>query len=213
MDNVIQCTNVLFVNQDLDKLVNNLNELIKSRQNNFAELCTCVAKIYNFCKDNHYMSKDNDYYNAYKLLAKFGFERKSVERIVRCYNKYIDQCDNNVAKLKSVFFHFSPSKLFLLLTVSNKQLIDDLDKKILVPTMTCKEIKDYIKNLQGKKDNNKVLEESTVDISDEETEEEFYDCNKHYDLEYFEKLSQKQLVSIAYKLQFEYEKLRSKLNK
>lgn len=213
MEDIINCDEFLFHNNELDNLISSLNKIIKNQKDNFAELCTCVAKIYYYCKDNSYMSKDNIFYNAYMLLEKFGFNRKSVERLVACYNKFVtssSECDNVVANIKTEFFHFSPSKLYTLLSVSNTQLYNDIDKGVLKPTMTAKEIKEYVKSL---KDNNEEKKKVLEDIKNEETTEidnSFYNPNNHYDEEFFKSCTHLQLVAIAMTLQYEIEKLRKK---
>lgn len=213
MEDLIQCDTLMFEDTQLDNLVVNLNLIIKARQNNFADLCCCVAKIYYYCKENNYKAKDNEYYNATKLLGKFGFDRKAISRIVKCYEKFVTgsiECSAGGTNLKSDFFLFSPSKLFELLVVSNSQLYSDLDKGILSPSMTKKEIRNYVKSLRGGEiEENKVLEEPDVE-DEEQFEEEFFSVHKHYDLEFFESCSKEQLLSIVLIYQCEYEKLKNK---
>ena len=214
MDYLI-CETLMFQDKNLDKLVCSLNTILKNRQGNFAELCTVVSKIYKYCKDNSYLAKDNEYYNATKLLGKFGFERKYFEKLVRCYDKFItDDGSVDAPKLKSVFLPFSPSKLFEFLSISNEQLLKDIDKQILKPSMTEKEIRQYVKSLKGgEKEQNKVLEEPSVSDEDDSDESEFYNVNKHYDLNFFESCDKEQLVSIVWTMQLELEKLRMKKNR
>lgn len=209
MEDFIMNENLMFEDAQLDKMIQNLNEIFKKKQNNFAELCCCVAKIYYYCKENAYKSKDDVYYNAYNLLSRFGFERKSVERLVRCYEKFVTGCDDVDANIKSVFFLFSSSKLFELLSVDNTQLIADIEKEVLKPTMSVKQIREYVKNLNNPSqeiDDKKVKED---DYEDEE-DEEFFNPNKHYDMSFFEGCNQKQLVGIAWTLQYELEKFINK---
>lgn len=213
MEDFIMNENLMFEDAQLDKMIQNLNEIFKKKQNNFAELCCCVAKIYYYCKENAYKSKDDVYYNAYNLLARFGFDKNAVSRMVRCYEKFIRVENESIAgdtKLDSVFFLFSSSKLFELLTVSTSQLLSDIEKEILKPTMTKAEIREYVKNLN--KPSQEIDEDKNKDEEDidEDDDDEFFNPNKHYDMSFFEGCNQKQLVGIAWTLQYELEKFINK---
>lgn len=213
MEDFIMNESLMFEDKELDKMIQNLNEIFKKKQNNFAELCCCVARIYYYCKENAYKAKDDVYYNAYNLLAKFGFERSQVSRIVKCYEKFIladSECCDVATNLKSVFFLFSPSKLFELLTIDNKQLLEDIEKNILKPIMSVKQIREYVKNL-NKPSQETVDDKKSKVEDDEEDDDEFFNPNKHYDMSFFEGCNHKQLVGIAWTLQYELEKLIKKI--
>lgn len=209
MEDFNQCA-LEFEDSELSILVFNLNEIFTKQQNNFSDLCTCVAKIYYYCKENSYKAKNDEYYDCYKLLHKFGFEKRTILRMVKCYNKFITGCDIVDTNLKSAFFLFSPSKLYILSDVSNDQLFEDIDKKIITPEMSVKELKVYVKKLKGEeKEENKVVEELNSD-EDEIEDLEFYNPDNHYELDFFESCTKEQLIAIISRLQFEYEKLKKK---
>ena len=182
--------NIEFENAHLTELIQKLKSAYYNRQNSFAELCTAVAKIYYYCKENSYKAKDNEYYDATKLLGKFGFQPRQFQRLVQCYEKFVMnelKNDDIVANLRPVFFPFSSSKLFELVSVSNEQLIQDIENKLITPDMTVKQIRQYVKKIKGEEnEKNKVLEDASTYEEDDVEDLEFYNHNNHYDIEFFE---------------------------
>lgn len=210
MENFIINENIFFEDNNLDNLVQQLNDIFKKSKNNFFDLCKCVSSIVYYCKDNAYKAKADIYYNAYNLLALFGFSRNSVNRLVKCYEKYF-QSDVG-PKMASVFFPFSSSKLFELLPVDIKQIVNDINLGILKSSMTVKEIREYVKNVNNisqTDEEDKKKEKNDTD-EEEDLDSEFFNPNKHYDMSFFESCNQKQLVGIAWTLQFELEKILKK---
>ena len=62
-----------FEDKELSLLIKDLKQCFYKQQNSFIETCVTIHKIWSYCKGNYYKAKDNEYYNSYKLLAKFSF--------------------------------------------------------------------------------------------------------------------------------------------
>ena len=78
-----------FEDKELSLLIKDLKQCFYKQQNSFIETCVTIHKIWSYCKGNYYKAKDNEYYNSYKLLAKFGFDKKAVSRYKQCFEKFI----------------------------------------------------------------------------------------------------------------------------
>ena len=203
-----------FKDKTLNNLICDLQTCYFNQQNNFCKICFTIFKISQYF-DNNYINveqKTNEYYDKYKLLAKFGFDKTAVSRMTNCYLKFMTGgYDGNTVSLKSWYEGFSPSKLFELLKLSNLTCEDCVDKKLIVPSMTVKEIRNYIKQLNDGKDKaEKVVEELNNDNDTEEIPMA-YNPKQHYDIEYFDGLSKKQLVNCIWELQKYCEKLTGKI--
>lgn len=202
----------------LNNLLIDLRTHFDDNQNNFAHICKSIYKIWSYCKKNYYKAKDNEYYNSYKLLAKFGFDKKAVSRLTQCYERFVYdyETDNKVPLgvlpkvcLKFEFCDFSPSKLFELLSLSQETISQLIEKQLITPTMTVKQIREYIKTLKDGSDKaEKVIEDTTINEDDIPMA---YDPKQEYEYSYFETKTKNQLLNIVWELQKAYQKL--KLNK
>ncbi len=203
----------------LNNLLIDLRTHFDDNQNNFAHICKSIYKIWSYCKKNYYKAKDNEYYNSYKLLAKFGFDKKAVSRLTQCYERFVYdyETDNKVPLgvlpkvcLKFEFCDFSPSKLFELLPLSQDTAMELVQKQLITPTMTVKEIREYIKTLKDGTDKaEKVVEVANNDYNEEDIPMAF-DPKKEYDFEYFNRKTKNELVSICVSYQDYLKKLKSK---
>lgn len=199
----------------LNNLLIDLRTHFDDNQNNFAHICKSIYKIWSYCKKNYYKAKDNEYYNSYKLLAKFGFDKKAVSRLTQCYEKFVYdyETDNKVPLgalpkvcLKFEFCDFSPSKLFELLSLSQETVEELVSKQLIKPTMTVKQIREYIKTLKDGSDKaEKVIEDTTINEDDIPMA---YDPKQEYEYSYFETKTKNQLLNIVWKLQKAYQKLK-----
>ncbi len=204
----------------LNNLLIDLRTHFDDNQNNFAHICKSIYKIWSYCKKNYYKAKDNEYYNSYKLLAKFGFDKKAVSRLTQCYEKFVYdyETDNKVPLgvlpkvcLKFEFRDFSPSKLFELLSLSQETVEELVSKQLIKPTMTVKQIREYIKTLKDGSDKaEKVIEDTTIN---EEDIPMAYDPKQEYEYSYFETKTKNQLLNIVWELQKAYQKLKSNKEK
>lgn len=198
-----------FDNNDLNELLLNLNKYFNDQQNNFCQIAFCVYKITTYF-DNNYVSKEKktqEYYDKYKLLASFGFDRTAVSRLTNCYLKFMTGTDERSINLKPWYKGFSLSKLFELLKLSDLTLESQIDKQLITPDMTVKEIREKVKLLADGKDKaEKVLEKVQEENNIDEIPQA-YNPKKHYDFEYFKEKSKAQLLNIIWELQKEYEKL------
>lgn len=207
----------------LNNLLIDLRNHFDDRQVNFAHLCKSIYKIWSYCKYNFYKAKDNEYYNSYKLLAKFGLDKKAVFRLKQCYLRFVYdyETDNKLPLyalpkvcLKFEFSDFSPSKLFELLSLSQETVEEVIAKQLITPTMTVKQIRDYINTLKDGSDKaDKVIEKTTEDETLEETIPMAYDPTMHYDFDYFKNMSKPQLINNIWELQKEYERLKAQQSK
>ena len=195
-----------FEDDKLFWLVERLRDCFNKNQDNFYSLCEAVYNIWSYCKNNYWKAKNNEYYNSYKLLAKFGFDKKAVNRYKQCYEKFI--ADNSISK---VVKDFTPSKLFELLSLSKDTIIGLIDKQIIVPTMTVKEIREYIKILKDGMDKaEQVIEDTTIN---EDEIPMAYDPKQEYEYSYFEEKTKNQLLNIVWELQKAYQKIIKEKNK
>ncbi len=212
MENFKKC-NLEFDDIELSGLVSALNISFDKQQDSFIYICRDVYKIWSYCNHKYWQSKNNNYYNSYQLLAEFGFERMAVSRYKNCYEKFI--VDNGTTFALSIpFLGFSPSKLFELLPLSQETAFDLIDKKLITPIMTVKQIREFVKTfINGLDKKEKVVEDNTVTEEDIDSIPMAYDPTKHYDFDYFKDLSKQQLINNIWELQKEYERLKSQLPK
>ena len=167
-----------------DKQLNELCHLFISihynNQNVFAKTCFTIYSIWSYCKGNYFQAKNNEYYNSYKLLEKFGFDRKAVSRYKNCFERFIQgSCIENVT-VKTYFYDFTPSKLFELLPLSYDTIENLINKKFIRSDMTVKEIRDYVKTFSSGEKVEKVVEEIEPEIDEEEIPFA-YDPTKEYE--------------------------------
>ncbi len=204
----------------LNNLLIDLRTHFDDKQVNFAYICKSIYKIWSYCKKNYYEAKDKEYYNSYKLLAKFGFDKKAVSRLTQCYLRFVYDYEtdkkvplNALPKvcLKFEFSDFSPSKLFELLSLSQETVEEIVAKQLITPTMTVKQIREYIKTLKDGSDKaEKVIEDTTINEDDIPMA---YDPKQEYEYSYFETKTKNQLLNIVWELQKAYQKLKSNKEK
>lgn len=202
-----------FIKSDIDfediklsGLVTALKYSFDKQQNSFIYICRDIYNIWSYCKGSYYKAKDNEYYNSYKLLAKFGFDKKAVSRYKQCYEKFVVNNDVTFA-LAIPFQNFTPSKLFELLTLSQDTAMELVEKQLITPTMTVKQIREYIKSLKDGTDKaEKVVEDTTIN---EEEIPMAYDPKQKYEFSYFETKTKNQLLNIVWQLQDAYQKLKT----
>ena len=206
MENFIKC-DLEFEDDKLFWLVEHLKECFNKNKDNFNSLCEAIYNIWSYCKNNYWKAKNNEYYNSYKLLAKFGFDKKAVSRYKQSYEKFV--ADNTISKIVK---DFAPSKLFELLPLSQDTIFELVEKQIIVPTMTVKEIREYIKTLKdGTNKPDKVIEDTST--INEEDIPMAYDPKQEYEYSYFESKTKNQLLNIVWELQKAYQKLKSNKEK
>lgn len=199
-----------FINSDLDFEDNELHLLMLALQDcfednqiNFCQTCKTIYDIWSYCKKSYFKAKNNEYYNSYKLLAKFGFDKKAVNRYKQCYERFVLQGAN---VLLNDYKDFSPSKLFELLVLSSETSDELVKKQFIKPTMTVKQIREYIKTLKDGSDKaEKVIEDTTINEDDIPMA---YDPKQEYEYSYFETKTKNQLLNIVWELQKAYQKLK-----
>ena len=142
------------------------------------------------------------------MLAKFGFDKKAVNRYKQCYERFVFQGANI---LYEDYKDFSPSKLFELLVLSSETSDELVKKQFIKPTMTIKQIREYIKTLKDGSDKaEKVIEDTTIN---EDEIPMAYDPKQEYEYSYFETKTKNQLLNIVWELQKAYQKLKSNKEK
>lgn len=219
MDNFNKCY-IEFEDITLNNLLINLRNCFSNNQDNFAHTCKTIYKIWKYCKGNYLKANDNEYYNSYKLLDRFGFDKKAVNRYKNCYEKFIYDYENDSIFLSGIelcqkvcvkyeFEKFSSSKLFELLSLSDDTINDLVNKKLIRPDMTVKQIREFIKALKDGSDKAEKVIEDTTEINEEEIPLA-YDPKQEYDYSYFETKTKNQLLNIVWELQKAYQKLKSK---
>ena len=209
MENFIKC-DLEFEDNELSLLVERLKDNFNNSQLNFAKTCECIYNIWKYCKGNYYKAKDNEAYNSYKLLEKFGFDKKAVSRYKQCYERYVH---SQSCSLYPIYEDFTSSKLFELLVLSEDTAKNSIINGLVLPTMTVKQIREYIKTLKDGDKTEKVIEDTS---SAEITEEEIpmaYDPKQEYEYSYFESKTKNQLLNIVWELQKAYQKLNNKKEK
>ena len=89
--------------------------------------------------------------------------------------------------------------------------IDLATKQIIKPSMTVKQIREYIKTLKDGSDKaEKVIEDTTINEDDIPMA---YDPKQEYEYSYFETKTKNQLLNIVWELQKAYQKLKSNKEK
>ena len=210
MENFTKCY-IEFNNTTLNALLADLRENFDNKQDNFAQICKSVYKIWSYCKNNYYETKSHEYYNSYKLLAKFGFDKKAVSRLTQCYLRYVHP---QSCSLYAIYEDFTSSKLFELLVLSEDTAKNLIINCLVSPTMTVKEIREYIKTLKDGTDKaEKVIEDTASEEINEEEIPKAYDPKQEYEYSYFESKTKNQLLNIVWELQKAYQKLRNKKEK
>lgn len=192
----------------LDNLVYDLSLMFRRQNGVFVDLSVTIYKIWEYCKGNYWKAKDNEYYNSYKLLAKFGFDKKSVSRYKLIYEKFIFHIvPTDTYKLLDELQGFSPSKLFELLALTKETTLELVSNKLITPEMTVKQIREYIKSLKVGTDKAEKVIEDTTEINEDDIPLA-YDPKQEYEYSYFESKTKNQLLNIVWGLQKAYQKLK-----
>ena len=192
----------------LDNLVYDLSHIFRRQNGVFVDLCVTIYKIWEYCKGNYWKAKDNEYYNSYKLLAKFGFDKKAVSRYKSIYEKFIFHIvPTDTYKLLEDLQSFSPSKLFELLSLTKETTLELVSNKLIKPDMTVKQIRDYIMSLKDGTDKAEKVIEDTIEINEEDIPLA-YNPSEEYEYSYFESKTKNQLLNIVWELQKAYQKLK-----
>ncbi len=212
MEDFKKC-NLEFEDVQLAGLIYALNNSFSKAQDNFVYICKDVFKIWNYCKGKFFKTKDNHCHCAGSILAEFGFDRMAVSRYTSCYENFIVDDENTLA-LAVPFRDFSSSKLFELLKLSKETAWELVTKGLITPSMTVKQIREYIKTLkEGSDKADKVIQKNIEAETQEEEIPMAYDPTKHYDFDYFKNMSKPQLINNIWELQKEYERIKAKLPK
>jgi len=221
MENFLKDEKIEFEDEELTSLIKKLNECFDKSQHNFCETCKAVYEVSNWF-DKHqwyYKDKNNYWHDKYELFGKFGLDKTAVCRMSNCYKRFMIDLTNDksmseifrVVRLTPYFENFSPSKLFELLKLSERTLCESIEKDLIKPSMTVKQIREYIKQIEkGDNPANKVLEQPTNNELDDEDIPMAYNPKQHYDFDYFENKSKSQLLNIVWELQKEYERIKNK---
>lgn len=197
-----------FEDNELNCLVRQLNRSFDNNQDSFVFTCRDIYKIWSYCKGNYWKAKNNEYYNSYKLLDKFGFDKKAVSRYKNCYEKFIVDNKQTTALILN-FKDFSPSKLYELLPLSNETLEYATYNKLITADMTVKQIREFVKNKKGVS-NEKVIEDNTIN---EEEIPMAYNPKHNYEFDYFNAMTKNQLLNIIMELQKAHQALLNKKEK
>ena len=204
---------------ELTIYIKKLDKCFKKDSDNFAEICFLVFQIHNlFMKNNYgvYLKRNqNMTYSFDTIMTGFGITKSESSRLLSCYDKFITK-ETEKPMILAEFYGFSKSKLFELLQVENKQIILDLQNKVLRFDFTIKQIRDYVKNLQTLKKQQARLNGNDKEEKEEIIEEDIpmvYNPQQHYDFDYFQEKNKAQLLNIVWELQKEYEKLKTSYNK
>lgn len=165
----LQYNNLEFNEEEINILVKRLNDLHKSQQSDFANLCYTVYRIDCWFADNEDVvlkSKTNDYYNKKALFKQLGFTNKQVRRYINCYQKYMT-LDDVGSKLLDVFQRFSESQLIELLPVEIEKLLDYISAGFIKSNMTIKEIRAFLKSKSESNSNSEETEEINIHNDDD----------------------------------------------
>ncbi len=164
--------------KELNGYLSKINKIYQSEQNNLAELCFYVYKVHEFFSFENYsklccgsvIDKNGRYYSFNNIMQNFGIDETQSSRLISCYEKFVELV-NEKPKLKELFFDFSKSKLFELITVPVEQLEIDIENKVLRSDMSVKTIREYVKNYKAQQKQNKKLLSANEDVFEEDYED------------------------------------------
>lgn len=198
--------------EELQSLVKQLEQSFKQSQANFALSCYSIYRVWKYCKGRYFKSKNEEYYNSYLLLAKFGFDKKAVSRYVNCFERFcFCTLDGKDIKLLDQYQTYSPSKLYELLPLTDDCIANCFEQKIIHSNMTVKEIRNEVKFLiHGEEAPQQADPNLNTDEINEEEIPMAYDPSKEYEFEYFKSKSKNQLLNMIWELQKVYQKLKKK---
>lgn len=204
----------------LNEKIAELNDCYFRTQRVFAKVCYKVYDIVSYCKiKKYYDVKLPGYdkkvkYKVMDILGKFGFSKKEVDRYVLCYKNFIIASNMSDAVVSPTFELFSSGKLYEMLPYSFDLLSSAIRDKYIRPEMTCKEIRETLKDLAGRTDKSvSVYEDPNATKSLEEQEEpmpEAYDPKKYHDLAYFKQFDKATLIDFLFMAEDYIKKLTKK---
>lgn len=199
-------------------ILRKINDLINKEQENFVSLCWWFKKLKEHFTNPESLKKT--YFHGYenksgrwyyeRIIADFGLEDRTVNRMIQIANRFIEIKDDVVPKIRPAFLGYNKSKLFDLLFLSDAQIEYAMANKYITPDMSVFSIRNYIKSLKGTAKAEKVLEETTFN---EEDIPMAFDPNTHYEFSYFDNKSKNQLVNICCEYQKAYFKLKERKQK
>lgn len=206
----------------LNEKISELNDCYFRTQKVFAKVCYKVYDIVDYCKTEKYYDvklpgyNKKEKYNVMDILGKFGFSKKEVDRYVLCYKNYIIASNMSDAVVSPTFELFSSGKLYEMLPYSYNLLASAIRDKLIRPEMSCKEIRQALKEISNRADKSlSVYEDPNATNSLEEQEEampEAYDPKKYHDLAYFKQFDKATLIDFLFMAE-DYIKKLTKKNK
>lgn len=207
----------------LNEKIAELNDCYFRTQRVFAKVCYKVYDIVSYCKIKKYYDvklpgyDKKEKYHVMDILGKFGFSKKEVDRFVLCYKYFVLASNMNDAIICHPFDLFSPGKLYEMLPYAYTMLCSAINTNYIRPEMTCKEIRETLKDLAGRIDQSvSVYEDPNTTNSLEEQEEpmpEAYDPKKYHDLAYFKQFDKATLIDFLFMAEDYIKKLTKKSTK
>ena len=193
-----------FEDNELNDLIKLLKKSYDKSIESFCLLCKAVNEINEKFKNMpvYKTKRTGANYNKLEFFALFGFTQQEVSKYCNCYLKYVCNSPAGGLNLQPVFLGYTPSKLFELLSVSNDQLMRDMESGALKASMTKMQIREYVKALKGGT-SSKVLEEND-DYASEDDIPLAFNPETRYDLEYFENLCRAELINCCLTYQRRY---------
>ena len=227
MENLVQNYDVCksaFYNAGVKDCINTIHAIMSKKTSIDVEFIYYLDKLRRCLKDAKFSKsdscmlfsvKDGMSYYFYELYEKaFGLSSSTTEKLLRVANKFIECRADVGGNLKPKFIYgflydLSISKIIELLPLSMASILSAFDNGYLTKYSTVKQIREYIKSLKTKKEDNTVIEAVEQEpVSDESdvVDEPLYDVTKQYELEFFESLTKEQLIPIVMTMQNEIHK-------
>lgn len=209
MENFINDNESIFIDKEINLLVDKLNSVFRSSQQNTPQLCLAVFKINSYSKKRYFQTTDEVFYTPALLLEHFGFSQRTVRSLCSVYKKFCIGDNFESVKLKTFYERFSLSKLYVLSSLSEELLLEIEETSLIYPSMSVSKLKEFIKSFSECKEEEKPKEQSLVESSGVILDDEsFFDPKKSYPIEFFKDCTRDQLITIAWTLQYELEKYR-----
>lgn len=197
----------------VDGIINisdHIKEIFYNTNKNYAELCYRLNELkIEYGEKLH--SVNGSYVDFYEYCEKaFGLAKKTVCKYIQAYHRFCCLAGETV-RFSTAFEDFNISKLFELLPVSDKQLLEDIKNNRLFSSMSKKRIREYVKSLKGgENEENKVLEEPK-NLDEQEAELDMaFNPKQEYDYEYYKSKSKADLIGYCIDLQRLVQKLLNK---
>lgn len=204
----------VFEDAGLNEIIKRIEQTFHKGQQNFVELVVGMHDLkerftndyfnQSATKQWSYKATDKQLYTFTYLVSKLGFSERQVNRLLQCYDKFLVGSAGVGLKLLPAFSGYTPSKLFELLPVSKETLLQAVERQLIKPSMTVKELRDWVKSLQSNNKGSSKVVETNFDEQEEIDESEIpmaFDIHKKYEFEYFRKMTKNQLLNIVWKQQ------------